>query len=150
MGNNNKIALARSRIANIEQIIEDIQYKGKLMPPKRTSTSEASAMTQASIKKLVVDSVSAALEAQAANMAGNGYPTKGRKIKQKRTKPSTEWKSVEKTKSNRSHNQSQKSKLLHQVLLEPLMLFQHLSQFVLHLDPLILLLLVQVLLLNGS
>ncbi|GKC23715.1 hypothetical protein Tco_1025865 [Tanacetum coccineum] len=34
-----------------------------IMPPKRTSTSEAPAMTQAAIKKLVADSVSAALEA---------------------------------------------------------------------------------------
>ncbi|GKD67098.1 hypothetical protein Tco_1309206 [Tanacetum coccineum] len=39
-----------------------------LMPPKRTSTSEAPAMTQAAIRKLVADSVSAALEAQAATM----------------------------------------------------------------------------------
>ncbi|GJW05206.1 reverse transcriptase domain-containing protein [Tanacetum coccineum] len=39
------------------------------MPPKRMSTSEAPAMTQAAIKKPVADSVSAALEAQAANMA---------------------------------------------------------------------------------
>ncbi|GJT67171.1 hypothetical protein Tco_1018651 [Tanacetum coccineum] len=39
------------------------------IPPKRTSTSEAPAMTQAAIKKLVADSVSAALEAQAATMA---------------------------------------------------------------------------------
>nr|GEX53551.1 reverse transcriptase domain-containing protein [Tanacetum cinerariifolium] len=39
------------------------------MPPKRTSTSEAPAMTQAAIKKLVADSIFAALEAQAANMA---------------------------------------------------------------------------------
>ncbi|GJV54684.1 hypothetical protein Tco_1455689 [Tanacetum coccineum] len=39
------------------------------MPPKRTLTSEAPAMTQAAIKKLVVDSVTAALEAQAATMA---------------------------------------------------------------------------------
>nr|GEV55679.1 reverse transcriptase domain-containing protein [Tanacetum cinerariifolium] len=38
------------------------------LPPKRTSTSEAPAMTQAAIKKLVADSVFAALEAQAANM----------------------------------------------------------------------------------
>ncbi|GJX31005.1 hypothetical protein Tco_0240860 [Tanacetum coccineum] len=36
------------------------------MPPKRTSTSEAPVMTQAAIKKLVADSVAAALEAQAA------------------------------------------------------------------------------------
>ncbi|GJS52655.1 putative reverse transcriptase domain-containing protein [Tanacetum coccineum] len=34
------------------------------MPPKRTSTSEAPAMTQAAIRKLVADSVTAALEAQ--------------------------------------------------------------------------------------
>ncbi|GJU93257.1 putative reverse transcriptase domain-containing protein [Tanacetum coccineum] len=39
------------------------------MPPKRTSTSEAPAMTQAAIRKLVADSVATALEAQAANMA---------------------------------------------------------------------------------
>ncbi|GKF10069.1 hypothetical protein Tco_0047995, partial [Tanacetum coccineum] len=39
------------------------------MPPKRTSTSEAPAMTQAAIRKLVANSVTAALEAQAANMA---------------------------------------------------------------------------------
>ncbi|GJS00812.1 hypothetical protein Tco_0317320 [Tanacetum coccineum] len=39
------------------------------MPPKRTSTSEAPAMTQAAIRKLVADSVTVALEAQAATMA---------------------------------------------------------------------------------
>nr|GEY02366.1 reverse transcriptase domain-containing protein [Tanacetum cinerariifolium] len=44
------------------------------MPPKRNSASVASAsdapaMNQAAIKQLVVDSVAAALEAQAANMA---------------------------------------------------------------------------------
>ncbi|GKD72123.1 putative reverse transcriptase domain-containing protein [Tanacetum coccineum] len=35
---------------------------------------------------------------------GNGYPRKGQKIKQKWTKPSTEWKSVEKPKSNQSQS----------------------------------------------
>ncbi|GKB31242.1 hypothetical protein Tco_0870643 [Tanacetum coccineum] len=39
------------------------------MAPKRTSTFAAPAMTQAAIKKLVADSISAALEAQAATMA---------------------------------------------------------------------------------
>ncbi|GJY76016.1 putative reverse transcriptase domain-containing protein [Tanacetum coccineum] len=39
------------------------------MAPKRTSTSTTPAMTQAAIKKLVADSVSAALEAQATTMA---------------------------------------------------------------------------------
>ncbi|GJS60440.1 reverse transcriptase domain-containing protein [Tanacetum coccineum] len=39
------------------------------MAPKRTSTSAAPAMTHAAIRKLVADSVAAALEAQAANMA---------------------------------------------------------------------------------
>ncbi|GKE83391.1 hypothetical protein Tco_1557133, partial [Tanacetum coccineum] len=38
------------------------------MPPKRTSTSEAPAMTQVAIWKLVADTVTAALEAQAATM----------------------------------------------------------------------------------
>ncbi|GJY40522.1 hypothetical protein Tco_0427792 [Tanacetum coccineum] len=46
------------------------------MPPKRTSTSEAPAMTQAAIKKLVDDSVSATLEAQAANMANTDNTTR--------------------------------------------------------------------------
>ncbi|GJY88580.1 hypothetical protein Tco_0503208 [Tanacetum coccineum] len=39
------------------------------MAPKRTSTSVAPTMTQAAIRKLVADSVAAALEAQAATMA---------------------------------------------------------------------------------
>ncbi|GJW73925.1 hypothetical protein Tco_0133295 [Tanacetum coccineum] len=90
MGNNSKISLARFRIANLEQIIEDIQVRHQAdkesllnaiygsMPPKRTSTSEAPAMTQAAIKKLVADSVSAALEAQAANMANTDNTTRPR------------------------------------------------------------------------
>ncbi|GJY47979.1 putative reverse transcriptase domain-containing protein [Tanacetum coccineum] len=45
---------------------------------KRTSTSEASTMTQATIKKLVADSVSATLEAQAANMANTDNTTRPR------------------------------------------------------------------------
>ncbi|GKD61611.1 hypothetical protein Tco_1299120 [Tanacetum coccineum] len=88
MGNNNKITLARFRIANLEQIIEEIQVRHQAdkesllnaiyelknsqkgpMPPKRTSTSEAPSMTQAAIKKLFADSVTAALEAQVATMA---------------------------------------------------------------------------------
>nr|GEX57024.1 reverse transcriptase domain-containing protein [Tanacetum cinerariifolium] len=39
------------------------------MAPKRTSTSAAPAMTQAAIRKLVVDSVTTSVEAQAATMA---------------------------------------------------------------------------------
>nr|GFB56959.1 reverse transcriptase domain-containing protein [Tanacetum cinerariifolium] len=39
------------------------------MPPKRSSTSEASTMSQAAIRKLVADSVAAALETQKATMA---------------------------------------------------------------------------------
>ncbi|GKE29805.1 reverse transcriptase domain-containing protein [Tanacetum coccineum] len=46
------------------------------MPPKRTSTSEASAMTQAAIRKLVADNVAAALEAQAAIMASTNNPNR--------------------------------------------------------------------------
>ncbi|GKB83342.1 hypothetical protein Tco_0950237 [Tanacetum coccineum] len=46
------------------------------MPPKKTSTSEALAMNQAAIKKLVADSIIAALEAQAATMAGTSNPNR--------------------------------------------------------------------------
>ncbi|GJR01311.1 hypothetical protein Tco_0524295 [Tanacetum coccineum] len=46
------------------------------MPPKRASTSEASAMTQAAIRKLVDDNVTAALEAQAATMASASNPNR--------------------------------------------------------------------------
>ncbi|GJZ05630.1 hypothetical protein Tco_0539423 [Tanacetum coccineum] len=44
------------------------------MPPKRASTTEAPAMTQDAIRKLVVDSVTSALEAQAAIMASASNP----------------------------------------------------------------------------
>ncbi|GJT52588.1 putative reverse transcriptase domain-containing protein [Tanacetum coccineum] len=46
------------------------------MPPKRTSTSDALAMTQVAIKKLVADSVTAALEAQDATMASASNPNR--------------------------------------------------------------------------
>nr|GEW81308.1 reverse transcriptase domain-containing protein [Tanacetum cinerariifolium] len=48
------------------------------MPPKKISTSKAPAMTQDDIKKLVADSVSIALEAQAANMANTNNTTRPR------------------------------------------------------------------------
>ncbi|GJW37718.1 reverse transcriptase domain-containing protein [Tanacetum coccineum] len=48
------------------------------MPSKRMSTSEAPAMTQAAIKKLVANSVSASLEAQAANIANTDNTTRPR------------------------------------------------------------------------
>ncbi|GJS34264.1 reverse transcriptase domain-containing protein [Tanacetum coccineum] len=53
------------------KLIANLEKSSKIsrMPPKRTSTSEAPAMTQAAIRKLVADSVTAALEAQAATMA---------------------------------------------------------------------------------
>ncbi|GJY32375.1 hypothetical protein Tco_0415870 [Tanacetum coccineum] len=47
------------------------------MAPKRTSTSAALAMTQAAIRKLVADSVFAALEAQAATMANTDNTNTG-------------------------------------------------------------------------
>ncbi|GJQ96851.1 hypothetical protein Tco_0007990 [Tanacetum coccineum] len=46
------------------------------MPPKRTSTSAAPAVTQAAIWQLVADSVAAALEAQAATMASTDNPNR--------------------------------------------------------------------------
>ncbi|GKA03520.1 hypothetical protein Tco_0676301 [Tanacetum coccineum] len=47
-----------------------------IMPPKRTSTSEAPAVTQAAIKKLVADNVATALEAQTATMASTRNPNR--------------------------------------------------------------------------
>ncbi|GJY88412.1 retrovirus-related pol polyprotein from transposon TNT 1-94 [Tanacetum coccineum] len=46
------------------------------MPPKRTSTSAATAMTQAAIHQLVADSIATALEAQAATMASTENPNR--------------------------------------------------------------------------
>nr|GFA30671.1 reverse transcriptase domain-containing protein [Tanacetum cinerariifolium] len=89
LGHDGEIVLSRVRTSTIEMIIEDIQvchrsdkkdlldviYELKnrsslpvRMPPKRTSTSAATAMTQAAIQKLVADSVAAPLETQAATM----------------------------------------------------------------------------------
>ncbi|GJU13449.1 reverse transcriptase domain-containing protein [Tanacetum coccineum] len=47
-----------------------------IMPPKRTSTSDALAMTQAAIRKLVADNVTAALEAQAVTMENTSNPNR--------------------------------------------------------------------------
>ncbi|GJT95136.1 hypothetical protein Tco_1090654 [Tanacetum coccineum] len=46
------------------------------MPPKRTSTSVAPAMTQDAIRQLVADSVAIALKAQAANLANTDNTNK--------------------------------------------------------------------------
>ncbi|GJZ57370.1 hypothetical protein Tco_0612864 [Tanacetum coccineum] len=67
--------LSLDRIEHMEDKIEGLR-KGP-MPPKRTSTSEAPAMTQAAIRKLVADSVATALEAQAATMANTNNPNSG-------------------------------------------------------------------------
>nr|GEZ28293.1 hypothetical protein [Tanacetum cinerariifolium] len=45
------------------------QHEKQIMPPKRSSTSEASTMSQAAIRKLVADSIAAALETQTTTMA---------------------------------------------------------------------------------
>ncbi|GJX96942.1 hypothetical protein Tco_0352740 [Tanacetum coccineum] len=45
------------------------------MPPKRASTTEAPVMTQDAIRKLVADSVTSALEAQATTMHSVVFPT---------------------------------------------------------------------------
>ncbi|GJR52544.1 putative reverse transcriptase domain-containing protein [Tanacetum coccineum] len=57
-------------------LLKYLKFKNNLkMPPKKTSTSEAPAMTQTAIRKLVADSVTAALEAQATTMA-NANPNR--------------------------------------------------------------------------
>ncbi|GKB23810.1 putative reverse transcriptase domain-containing protein [Tanacetum coccineum] len=61
---------ARAQITKLQK-----KANGK-MPPKRTSTSETPAMTQDAIRKLVADSVTMALEAQATTMAGTSNPNR--------------------------------------------------------------------------
>ncbi|GJU61373.1 hypothetical protein Tco_1243208 [Tanacetum coccineum] len=72
LGQKDKIAFAHYRISNLEQIIKEIQARYHSyyvlssvdrMPPKRTSTSAAPAMTQDAIRQLVADSVTTALKA---------------------------------------------------------------------------------------
>ncbi|GKE71701.1 hypothetical protein Tco_1529773, partial [Tanacetum coccineum] len=88
LGSNHKISLARYRIAELSEVINDMEIRHQedieklmnsiielqnriQMPPKRASTSESPAMTQDAIRKLVADSVTTTLEAQAATMASN-------------------------------------------------------------------------------
>nr|GEU87395.1 putative reverse transcriptase domain-containing protein [Tanacetum cinerariifolium] len=65
LGQNHKIALARFRIADLEQIIKEIQARHQ-------ADKETPTMTQAAIRDLVADNVTATLEAQAATMASTG------------------------------------------------------------------------------
>ncbi|GKF16088.1 hypothetical protein Tco_0061006 [Tanacetum coccineum] len=55
LGQKDKIAFARYRISDLEQIIEKIQ--AHRMPPKRTSTSETPAITLAAIRQLINDGI---------------------------------------------------------------------------------------------
>ncbi|GKD97759.1 hypothetical protein Tco_1381656 [Tanacetum coccineum] len=82
MGQGGKIAFVRFRISDLEMTLEDIQdchqlYMKNLTEHTSTSTSEASAMTHAAIKKLVANSIATALEAQAATMASTNNPNSG-------------------------------------------------------------------------
>ncbi|GKC19441.1 reverse transcriptase domain-containing protein [Tanacetum coccineum] len=93
MNSNHKISLARFRINELGDVINDmnvrnqadienlmdsiIKLKNRMeMPSKRASTSEAPAMTQAAIRKLVADSVTSTLEAQAVTMASASNPNR--------------------------------------------------------------------------
>nr|GFA17143.1 reverse transcriptase domain-containing protein [Tanacetum cinerariifolium] len=66
--------LPLDHIERKEDVVEGLckvqrQVINTKMPPKRSSTSEASTMSQAAIRKLVADSVAAALETQTVTMA---------------------------------------------------------------------------------
>ncbi|GJZ00082.1 hypothetical protein Tco_0517511 [Tanacetum coccineum] len=88
MRHDDKIVLARVRTSILEILIKDIQdYYVSLtirfsqtfiprMTPKRTSTSTAPTMSQTAIRKLVADSVAAALEAQVVTMANTDSTTR--------------------------------------------------------------------------
>nr|GEX52681.1 hypothetical protein [Tanacetum cinerariifolium] len=77
MGQKDKISFVHFRISDLEITLKDIQDHHQLyMPHKRTSTSEASTMTHAAIRKLVADSIAITLEAQAATMASTNNPNR--------------------------------------------------------------------------
>ncbi|GKB21566.1 hypothetical protein Tco_0855489, partial [Tanacetum coccineum] len=95
LGQGNKIAFAHYRISNLKHVIKEIRarqqtdqedlqdaiYKLTInkegpMSPKRSSTSETPAMSQAAIRKLVADSVVAALETHVATMAKADNPAR--------------------------------------------------------------------------
>ncbi|GJW94668.1 hypothetical protein Tco_0174340 [Tanacetum coccineum] len=71
-----KLKEARTQILELQKKHMGQRDNIAFMPPKRTSTSEASAMTHASIRKLVAGSVDIALEAQAATMASTNNPNR--------------------------------------------------------------------------
>ncbi|GJT61546.1 reverse transcriptase domain-containing protein [Tanacetum coccineum] len=86
IGCNHKISLARYRIAELGEVINDMETRHQadienlmdsiieLKNRMEASTTEAPAMTQDAIRKLVADSVTSALEAQAATMASASNP----------------------------------------------------------------------------
>ncbi|GKD63163.1 hypothetical protein Tco_1305271, partial [Tanacetum coccineum] len=93
IGSNHKISLAHYRIVELVEVINDMETRHQedieklmnsiielqnriQMPLKRASTTEALAMTQDAIRKLVADSVTSALEAQAATMASASNPNR--------------------------------------------------------------------------
>ncbi|GJY82631.1 reverse transcriptase domain-containing protein [Tanacetum coccineum] len=70
-GCNNESEENRENVNSVDD--EDFPVK---MPPKRTSTSAAPTMTEAAIRQLITDGVTAALEAQAAAMANADNPNR--------------------------------------------------------------------------
>ncbi|GJX01829.1 hypothetical protein Tco_0185742 [Tanacetum coccineum] len=58
------------------QIFEIGKCSTKIMPPKRTSTSETPAITLAAIQQLINDGISSALKAQAASMTSDSNPNR--------------------------------------------------------------------------
>ncbi|GKA83627.1 reverse transcriptase domain-containing protein, partial [Tanacetum coccineum] len=68
-----KISSPKDTKPPIESLIPYLSLK---MPPKRTSTSVAPAMTQAAIRQLITDGIAAALEAQAAAIANVDNPNR--------------------------------------------------------------------------
>nr|GEZ71899.1 reverse transcriptase domain-containing protein [Tanacetum cinerariifolium] len=74
--------LDKLSLDRIEHIENKIKGLGQECLPKGTSTSEAPAMTQAAIRKLVVDSVATALETQAATMANADNANRNPKLRE--------------------------------------------------------------------
>ncbi|GJZ17000.1 reverse transcriptase domain-containing protein [Tanacetum coccineum] len=81
LGQRDKIALLTTEFPILNKalrrtklVTKQIRRIFRIMPPKRTSTSETPAITLAAIQQLITDVISSALKAQAATMASASNP----------------------------------------------------------------------------
>ncbi|GJW91571.1 hypothetical protein Tco_0169124, partial [Tanacetum coccineum] len=88
------------RVVNVAGARENVGTQ--VLQERGNIQAQISKQIENAIANVIPSQVDASVRSYMSGYIENGYPTKGRKIKQKRTKSSTEWKSVEKSKSTKS------------------------------------------------